>query len=400
MVAGSSKTESDGVRGSGRRPLKSTTAIVVSMAYSSPNTRSPRTPAHATRHDIQLVAAIATTVLTALGCGSDDSGSKGDAVSQCASCQDGADGAQLRANSSGNANVDVDVTASTQLNLNSCTAGFTDREVAEHTELAFDLEASMHEMVACGGLTVSMSAALITGVIGMVFDPSGAIIPSGLRYEGAGVYHTGGGLGSSVSMDIRLYERVDGEFHLVEADLFDADSYLVGVDVDADASAGIDFDITDPLGTKVNASAKLEATYESAGPWAKLLGLGNPPPNPLHLTDLADIDPDFGGIYIESDVSVTDTQGNTDIEFRLRTGKQSLNEVFGSGSIGFELIELHASNGSLDQTLTVSDFAVGFAGGNRLDGNVTFEVEGDAMAYAGALTYEEAAFADVTLSCL
>jgi hypothetical protein len=340
---------------------------------------------------VRLAAAGLLALSSIVGCGSDDDSSG------CKSCQDGANGAALRAGANANANANAE--ASTQLNLSSCTSGFTDAEVAAQTQLAFDLESSMHEMVACGGITVSVATSLITGVIGMVFDPSGSIIPSGLRYEGEGMYHSDGGLGSSVSMDIRIFERVDGEFLPIEADLFDARSYLVGVDVEADASAGIDFDIKNPLDTKVNASATLEASYESAGPWAKLLGLGDPPPNPLHLSDLSDLDPDFGGIYLESDVSVTDVQGDTEIEFKLQTGKQSLNDLFGSGSLGFELVSLRASNGGLSQTLSVSDFAIQFSGGNRLNGKVSFEVEGDAMAYAGSLDYEESAFADVTLGC-
>ncbi len=339
--------------------------------------------------------------LLLLACGDDDKKTSGEVAGDDAGSTDAplestsADGVDVDVSANVNASADV----STELNLITCAQGLSDAEIASAAQIAFDLDQSMHELVACGGMTVSISAALITGVIGMVFDPDGDLIPSGLTYEGEGLYHTDGGLGSSVSMDVRLYELVDGEFVLVEADLFDPKSYLVGVEVNADADADIDFDITNPLDTKVSADATLEATYESAGPWAKILGLGDPPANPIHISDLAALDPDFGDIYIESDVRVSDVHGETEITFEVQTGKQALTEVFSSGGVSFDVVSLSGENVSLGQTLQADEFAIEFVGGNQLDGHVSFSVQADAMAYVGVLQYDGAAFADVALDC-
>jgi hypothetical protein len=314
--------------------------------------------------------------------------------------EDGQANVQGQANVSGQANVGLEASIASE--LSGCSTGLTDAQLADSILLAYDADASIHELIACGGLTVRVAIGLITGVVSLVLDDEEAM-PAGLRFEGEGVYVSQSRLGdSSMTMQVRLYEKVGEEYVLAEEDLFDADNYLTGVEVDADASASVDFDIKDPLGTSVDADASVVITYDGAGPWVKLLGLGDPPPNPIELGDVAEIDPDFSNIYVETEIDVHDVRGDTDVHLVMKTDRVALVDLFDDGNLDYQIVTLEASNSELRQTLTMNSWEVAFADHAQLDGAVTFSVEAEAqgsLSYDASLTYENAAYGAVGLSC-
>jgi hypothetical protein len=298
--------------------------------------------------------------------------------------------------------VEGSVEASIASELSACRGSLTDTQLADSILLAYDADASIHELIACGGLTIRVAVGLVTGVVGMVIDDEDAM-PAGLRFEGGGVYVSESSLGqSSMRMQIRLYERVGEEYVLAEENLFDARNYLVGVEVDADASASVDFDIDDPLDTSVDADASVVISYEEAGPWAKLLGLGDPPPNPIEVSDVAAIDPDFSNIYVETEIEVHDVKGGSDVRLGVKTERVALVDLFGAGILDYQIVSLEASNGELRQTLEMHDWQVTYAEHGVLNGTVSFSVESSARVsvdYDATLTYEDAAYGAVSLGC-
>lgn len=287
--------------------------------------------------------------------------------------------------------------------LEACANSHTEADLAASAKLAYDTDASIHELIACGGLTIRVAIGLVTGVVSLVLDDEDAM-PSGLSYEGEGAYVSESSLGdSSMEMRVRLYEAEGEEFILVEDNLFDAKNYLTGVSVDADASADVDFDIGDPLDTSVSADASVHIEYEEAGPWAKLLGLGDPPPNPIQLGDVAEINPDFSDIYIQSEIDVRDVRGDSVVHFVVNTQMMGLVEMFTTGGLTYEIDSLEASNENLGQTLVMDAWEVDFGEHNHLNGDVSFTVEAEAEAsvgYEATLAYRDAAYGDVELSCI
>lgn len=286
--------------------------------------------------------------------------------------------------------------------LAGCSEGLSNEKLTSSLLLAYDADGSVHELIACGGLTIQVAVGLITGVVSMIVDDEDAT-PEGLSFEGEGVYVSRSELGAStMTMSVRLYERVGSEYVLAQANLFDVDSYLTGVSVEAEGSASVDFDITDPLDTSVDADASVVISYEEAGPWAKLLGLGDPPPNPIEVSDLAELDPDFSNIYIETEIELHDVKGGSDIEMVFTTERVGLLDLFDHGSLDYELVSMKASNAELRQTMTLNDWGVAFVQHGQLSGSASFNVSSRArlgLDYDAVLTYENSAYATVSFAC-
>jgi hypothetical protein len=294
------------------------------------------------------------------------------------------------------------VEASAVASLEACGTGHSQAELAASAKLAYDADASIHELIACGGLTVRIAVGLVTGVVGLVLEDEAAL-PGGLRFEGEGVYSSQSQLGdSSMRMEVRLYEKVGEEYVFVEANLFSAASYLTGVEVQADASADVDIDLGNPLGSSVDADASVTISYEEAGPWAKLLGLGNPPPNPVEVTALANIKPNFNNIYMQVSVEVEDVKGDSTIHWLVNTPQLGVTSVFSSGALDYEVVEIEASNPTLEQSLRLESWGLAFGQGHNLNGEVKLAVEASASAgvsYDAVLSYEDAAYATISLAC-
>lgn len=298
--------------------------------------------------------------------------------------------------------VDLDAQASAFAELSACREGLTDAELGASLLLAYDLDASVHELIACGGLTVQIAIGLVTGVVGMVVDDDD-VMPAGLQFQGQGVYLSRSSLGAStMDMRVRLYERSGEDYVLVEEDLFERDNYLTHVRVEAGASADVEFDIRNPLDTTVSGDASLALHYEQAGPWAKLLGLGDPPPNPIEVTDVTDIDPDFGSIYLETEVDIHDVKGDSDIQLTVKTPLVRLVDLFDGGALAYEVTGLTASNADLRQTLTLESWDVRFVEHATLTGSTQVRVESPARraaSYGATLAYDHSAFAAIDFRC-
>lgn len=299
-------------------------------------------------------------------------------------------------------NVEGNVEASAYAELDACRNRLTDAEMAASLMLAYDADASVHELIACGGLSVQIAIGLVTGVVGMIVDDDD-IMPSGLEFQGGGVYQSESTLGAStMNMKVRLYERVGDEYVLVEEDLFDRNNYLTGIRVEAEAGGSVDFDIDIPLDTSVSADASLVIAYDEAGAWAKLLGLGDPPPNPIEVTDVADIDPDFGSIYMETEVEIHDVKGDSNIALTVTTPRVRVLDLFDGGTLDYEVVGFEASNAVLRQELTTSGWQVSFVEHATLAGAIDVTVESRArktVSYDARLAYDNSSFAVIDFAC-
>jgi hypothetical protein len=306
--------------------------------------------------------------------------------------------------SDGVVGVDTEVGTEAHLvaSLAGCSEGLSDEKLATSLLLAYDVDASVHELIACGGLTIQVAIGLVTGVVAMVVDDE-EVMPGGLSFEGEGVYVSSSQLGeSSMTMRVRLYERIGDEYILAGANLFDKNSYLTGVSVEAEGSASVDFDIDDPLDTNVDADASVVISYDEAGPWAKLLGLGDPPPNPIELGDITELDPDFSNIYIETEVEIHDVKGGSDIRVTFATERVGLVDLFDNGNLDYEVVSLVASNAELRQEMTLNAWDIAFVRHGELSGSTSLSVSSSArvgLDYEAVLTYENTAFGEVSFAC-
>lgn len=302
----------------------------------------------------------------------------------------------------GSADGSIDVAADAYAELDACRAGLSDADIAQSLMLAYDADTSIHELIGCGGLTVQVAIGLITGVVGMIVDDDD-VMPAGLKFKGNGVYESHSTPGeSSMAMTVRLYERVGDEDVLVEDDLFDRDNYLTGINVDANASGSVSFDINDPLGSKVSGDASVAIAYDEAGPWAKLLGLGDPPPNPIEVSDVADIHPDFGNIYVETEVEIHDVKGDSDIQLTVDTPRVRLVDFFDGGALDYQVVDFAATNAVLQQRLTMKRWNVSFVEHATLDGALDVSVQSSAntrVNYDASIAYDHSAYAAIDLAC-
>ena len=286
------------------------------------------------------------------------------------------------------------------VDFGACGSNRSSAELNSRLQLALDTEHSIHELISCGGLTVQVAFELVSGLVSMVVDPDGELLPKGLEYQGEGLYLSEGSSTGSMRMQVWLFEESDGELTLIEDDLFDRSTYLVGAKTELVGGADVDIDPSDPFSSSVSADAKLQVRYEEAGRWVKLTGLGDPPPNPLVISVdmLSKLKPRLGSIRLQSEVEVEDVRGDSVIRYHVKTPVMKLEEMVSFSLVEFELIELSAKNETLGQEFSLSAWDLAYSGGHNLDGSMEFSVSGE-LAYQGSVSYENSSTGSLEVSC-
>lgn len=267
--------------------------------------------------------------------------------------------------------------------LADCRGAASDAEVLDTIAITNAYGESLHEMVVCGGLGVSLAIALVEGVIEAVQNASNDATPPAWDFAD-GVYHTGS---STVDMEARFYYADDFEVgaagELVPYNVFLVDSYLVDGELVVSLPSG-----------------ETEIRYDEPGPLVELLGFGADPPNPLPVTfaDLGDIEDRLGALEMETVVVLNDPRETGTIRYHLTTPRQPASSLV-DGGLRFVLEEADGERASLDQILAVDAWEVEYTGSQALDGEVAFHVDGRHFPFAGTMSWSGTQYPDRTLRC-
>lgn len=273
--------------------------------------------------------------------------------------------------------------------LRECRGG---ADAEAHVDIVVDYDQSIHEMVACGGLNVTLVSSVTVGIVDAIIDNRPDATPPDWEFQGDGVYYTNGG---DAEMTTRFYANADFSFaaagDALTENLFRVDSYLVGARVEAN------IDINNPLASSV------ELTFDAVGPYVELLGYGENPTSPIALDTSAwdRIQESLGKLEFDSEVSVDDTQSVSTVRYDVSTNRMPASALLSGGGMGYELEMASATREDLGQSLIVEDWGIEFSDGDAgaLTGAIEFRVEGDAFTYFGSLTYEDDTFGTPEYRC-
>jgi hypothetical protein len=241
-----------------------------------------------------------------------------------------------------------------------------------------DTEASVHELIKCGGLQTSVSRVFVVVVIASnraLFEidsytklvnfaaSAGIDLQVPFEPEGEGVWSTPVAALSESRFYMTFHDPTTGD--VVLEDPFVMDSYLRGV-------VGDPWFTIDEMQADLALRNPIEFTWQEPGPLAHLVNLGEPIPNPFHIAvSLGDVfdwstgfnffagDPNFGplaGILeleVDSHLAFTDQVGSTRIEYDVVGWRKKLREILWTG-IDFQVNRLESQSGDLSLTGTAT----------------------------------------------
>ncbi len=265
-------------------------------------------------------------------------------------------------------------------------------DVGEAVQIVEDFDQSIHEMVACGGLTATLCGSIVSGIVQAIIDGASDATPPEWTYEGDGSYTSDA---AGAGMVTRFYLGDDYSFgnagDALTENLFEVATYLRG------ASVELVVDTDNPL----NSSAELH--FEGTGPYVELLGLGPDPQSPIAVdTGTWDfIETQLGTLEFESEIEVSDPQDQTTVRYQVHTPRMSAAALLGAVPMGYELDLADASRADLGQDLIVETWGIDFVNGNvgALEGVIDFRIAGGPLEYLGALVYENSTYGSAELEC-
>ncbi len=247
-----------------------------------------------------------------------------------------------------------------------------------------DCEDSVHELITCGGLQVSIATNIVLMLIANnedLFKQEERAYLDGLLEnpfthapDGSWTMELSASAGSSFTLS--FYDPDSGE--LVTDDVFDLDSFLSGVHI----QTAVGFD--EMLGAPTT-KHDFDFTWEAEGPLAHLMNGGEPLPDgftlQLSLTDFLSASPsDLGpfesvfALEVESFVHYFDERSGTTIEYEVAATRDALSSIARSQSLGFEVERIAASAGGLaleGDTQTLSFVRLG-----ALAGQIDYSLSG------------------------
>lgn len=279
---------------------------------------------------------------------------------------------------------DDDVGADAHPELAECRGELDDDAVADAVLVTDEYGESVHEMIACGRLTVELCSAVISGVLEAIQIGSDDATPDGFTFAD-GVYRSAG---SGALMELRFYLAEDTSFgkagDLVRENLMRADSYLVDAALVVDLQAGTS-----------------ELRYSRPGPLVELLGFGAAPANPLPvgLDDLDRVRARLGALAFDGIIQVDDVRPHARVTYAVDVPRTTASALVGGGTIDYELREADAMRRDLEQSLVVDHWGLQFLAHGTLRGDVEFHVDGGPLAYAGVLHWNDSGYPERELSC-
>jgi hypothetical protein len=272
--------------------------------------------------------------------------------------------------------------------VQSCVAG----NAEQNLEIIAALEQSMHELVVCGGMSqrfaVSFYDTLINTARGMASGPKG------FKYLGDGRYEAGGMM--VVSLHLANPTSFGSAGDPIRFDVFDIGSYFADAHVEVKAGSGA-----------MNADISIAFSSQMQG--AELLGnlVSSNGHIKLDFKKLVDL---LGLIELRQEITVDDQRGSVAVNYNVVGEPVPIkNLVFAQGSTSsssngapLNILGATATNSDVNQTLTITNWDMAFAGGSAqtLDGSISFEVHGGDFDYQGTFVYPHRASPDIQLTCL
>jgi hypothetical protein len=260
-------------------------------------------------------------------------------------------------------------------------------DVAANLALAKAFEDSMHELVVCGGMAQRFSISFYNTLINLA--KRSKTRPPSFKHVGNGRYEVGG------VMVVTLQWPSDTAFgragEVIAFDAFDVSSYFTGASISVSARA-------DSSG---KSRAELSVRFEQRGPLLDLLGdLAQGNQFKLDLDALVTM---LGKVKLRQEIGVNDKRGDSEVIYHAVSDGVPISDlVFATGNAPIEVLDATATNKSMNQVMTVTDWGMEYSGGSAgtMDGYVSFEVRGGDFDWAGKFVYPHRSTPDITFSCL
>ncbi|HMJ16289.1 MAG TPA: hypothetical protein VK524_32975 [Polyangiaceae bacterium] len=242
-----------------------------------------------------------------------------------------------------------------------------------------DTEASVHELIKCGGLQTSVSRTFLIVVLASnrdLFDADayaelvrfarGFGIDLQIPFERAPGGRWTMALNGQDDSSFSLWFRDPSSGAIIEEDPFLIDTYVSGVSADPEMTI-------DEMEAQLSQRNTIWFSWQEPGPLVHVLADGRPVPNPFAIeVSFADLgewafgfdftagDPNFGpldsilDLDIESEVVLKDQRGITTIEYEVVGLASTLREVSESG-VAFGVKHIAAQRGAFQLTGSASD---------------------------------------------
>lgn len=268
-----------------------------------------------------------------------------------------------------------------------------DADEADATLIVDDYDQSIHEMVACGGLSVALCGAITTGIVDAIINNRADATPDDWEYRGEGTYYTNSAM---AEMTTHFYLAQDMSFgregDALQENLFLVSTYLQGARVE------LEVDTNNPL------ASRTLLHFDAAGPYIELLGYGAEPQSPIEIDTSAwgRIEDGLGALLFDSDIQVDDTQSVSTVRYHVTTTRMPATSLINGGAMGYELQMADASRADTSQNLMVDNWGVEFTDGassGALSGRIDFSVDGGDFEYEGSLVYDDSSFGTPEYRC-
>lgn len=270
--------------------------------------------------------------------------------------------------------------------LAACTSGMSQSDIDNNLQITMQFDESVHEMIVCGGLTVTLIGAVIQVGYNMAVGEATGSAPDGMVYQDGKYLVDVQGV-NAVKMEVEFFYGADYEVgktgEPIKYDLLDPNNYLVG--------ASGEFSLSKGKGT---------VTFDSTGPLVELLGFGATPESPktLSLNDLNQLTAEFGKITMRSTIVVNEEKGTSNFGYNVKTEDLKLSEVL--GTIQYNVVSVSGSRSDTSQSLATTSWDVKYADGvHGLDGTITFDVTGGDFDYSVLFEYPSTPSANITYEC-
>lgn len=268
--------------------------------------------------------------------------------------------------------------------LAACATG----DVDANLRLVADFRDSCHEMIICGGLTNTFSGAVFRMLVNAALGrPTGV---DHIVYQGDGSYRVGDVMTLQMRLGADLSFGRAGD--VIPFDVLDLGTYFKRASVSASASY--------TLGGRGETSYAM--TFDEVGPGVELLGLSRTAAGPLTLDFQAMANALGHNVLAAQDITVSDHQGASQIDYRLTGPAMPIANLFGGAPSTQALAGVTATRSDTHQSIAVTNWAMQYQPGSSgtLDGSITFEVRGGAFPYQATFRYPHRKEPDVTLRCL
>ena len=293
-----------------------------------------------------------------------------------------------------NANAPVDALVNpAHPGLEACKAGVAAATLEDDLEIAADFKESCHELVVCGGLSMTLTTTLISVFIDAAAGNSHGG-PSGFTFDGKGTWTTGT-TSAGTKMDVQLLLGADTTFgkagDVITFDVFSLDTYLTGAKVVATAS----------IDTSGHAATSLGISFTGRGKGYELLGLDPAAASPITI-DAGKIADALGRMQLKTNIHVDDKQSRSTFVYDLDSPPTTLGALSKGAPLPMQLVGVKGGRADLGQTLAITTWDIRYldtSANGYLDGTIGFAVQGGPLPYASTFTYPRRKAPDVSLAC-